>query len=148
MYVYMISFYIALTLKSASLEFCYMHSLYYQFFSKLILMWISPYIVSFEVVTCLVTSSTCVEVIRFRFILHNCYRSQNVQSYLLQLPLEVKYLMGSYSDEQGFCSYFKIVECGMNYKLCTQIHFENFLSVKGLSRCFPDGRPSCPQTTS
>ena len=24
--------------------------------------------------------------------------------------------MGSYSDEQGFCSYFGIVERGLNYK--------------------------------
>ena len=26
--------------------------------------------------------------------------------------------------------------------------FENFLSVEGSSRCFLDGRPSCPQMTS
>ena len=38
-------------------------------------MWISPYIVKFGVVTCLATSSTCIEVIRFRLNFHNCYRS-------------------------------------------------------------------------
>ena len=81
------------------------------------LMWMSFYIVSFGVVTYLVTSSMCMEVRRFRLNFHNCYRSQKVQSYLLQLSLEVKNLVGSYSDEQGFCSYFKIVECDPNYKL-------------------------------
>jgi len=80
------------------------------------LMWISPYIVSIGVVTCLVTSSMCGEVRWFRLNFHNCYRSLNVQSYLLQLPLEVKYLERSYSDEQGFCSCFKIVACGLIYK--------------------------------
>ena len=31
--------------------------------------------------------------------------------------MEIKNLVGSYSDEQGFCSYFWIVERGPNYKL-------------------------------
>ena len=30
--------------------------------------------------------------------------------------MEVKNLVESYSDEQGFCSYFRIVERGLNYK--------------------------------
>ena len=77
----------------------------------------SPFIVSFGVVICLVTSSMWMEVRRFRLNFHNCYGSQKVQTYLLQLLLEVKNLMGSYSDEQGFCSYFRIVERGSNYKL-------------------------------
>jgi len=34
--------------------------------------------------------------------------------------IEVKNLVGSYSDEQGFCSYFRIVEHGSNY---------NFLNI-------------------
>ena len=72
---------------------------------------------SFGVVTCLVTSSTCTEVLRFRLNFYNCYRSWKVQSYLLQLPLEVNNLVRSYNDEQGFCLYFKIVECDSNYKL-------------------------------
>ena len=76
----------------------------------------SPFIARFGVVTCLVTSSTCMEVRRFRLNLHNCYKSQKVQSYLLQSPLEVRNLVGSYNDEQEFCSYFKIVERGPNYK--------------------------------
>ena len=71
----------------------------------------------FGVVTCLVTSSTCTEVLRFRLNFHNCHRSCKVQSYILQLPLEVNNLVGNYNDEQGFCSYFKIVERGLNYKL-------------------------------
>ena len=54
---------------------------------------------SFGVVAYLVTSLTCMEVIRFRFNFHNCYRSWKVQSYLLQLSLEVKNVVGSYSDE-------------------------------------------------
>ena len=80
-------------------------------------MWMSSYIVSFGMVTCLVTSSTCTEVIKFRLNFHNCYRTWKIQSYLLQLPLEVKYLVRSYSDEQEFCPYFKIVERGLHYKL-------------------------------
>ena len=111
------------------------------------LMWMSSYIVSFGVITYLVTSSTCMEVRRFRLNFHNCYRSQKVQSYLLQLPLEVKNLVRSYSDEQGFCSYFKIVECGPNYKLLNINPFWKFLRVERSSWCFYDGRPSYPRTT-
>ena len=72
---------------------------------------------SLGIVTCLVTSSTCAEVIRFKLNFHDCCGSKKTQSYLLYLSLEVKCLMGSYSDEQGFCSYFKIVERGPHYKL-------------------------------
>ena len=68
-------------------------------------------------VTCLVTSLMCTEVRRFRLNFHNYYGSYMVPSYLLQLLSEVKNLVVSYSDEQGFCSYFKIVERGPNYKL-------------------------------
>ena len=81
------------------------------------LMCMSPYIVSFGVITCFVTSPIFVEVRRFRLNLHNCYRSQNVKSYLLQLPLEVKYLVGSYSDQQGSCSCFKVATRGPIHKL-------------------------------
>ena len=49
------------------------------------LMWISPYIVNFGVVTCLVTSSTWMEVKRFKFNFHNYYGSQKGQTYLPQL---------------------------------------------------------------
>ena len=35
-------------------------------------MWISPYIVNFGVVTCLVPSSTWMEVRRFKLNIHNC----------------------------------------------------------------------------
>ena len=85
--------------------------------SYLHFIWMSPFIVSFGVVTCLVTSSTCMEVRRCKLNFHNRYRSQKVQSYLLQPPLEVRNLVESYSDKQGFCSYFKIVKHGPNYKL-------------------------------
>ena len=37
------------------------------------LIWLSPFIVSFEVVTCLVTSLTWMEVKRFRLNFYNCY---------------------------------------------------------------------------
>ena len=95
------------------------------------LMWMSPYRVSFGVVTCFVTSPIFVEVRRFRLNLHNRYRSQNVKSYLLQLPLEVKYLVGSYSDEQGSCSCFKIATRGLIHKLLQINLSENFLSTGG-----------------
>ena len=73
--------------------------------------------VSFGVVTCLVTSSKWMEVRRFRLNFHNYYGSYKVRIYLLQLLSEVKNLVGSDSDEQGFCSYLRIVEHGPNYKL-------------------------------
>ena len=76
------------------------------------LMWMSAYIVCFGVVTCLVTSPIFEEIRRFGLNFHNCYRSQNVQFYLLQLSLEVKCLVESYSDESGSCSHFEIVTCG------------------------------------
>ena len=50
--------------------------------------------------------------------------------------------MGSYSDEQGFYSYFKIVECGPNYKLLNINPFWKILSVERSFRCFHDGWPS------
>ena len=39
------------------------------------LMWMSPYIVSFGMVTCLMTSSMCMEVRRLELNFHNCYKS-------------------------------------------------------------------------
>ena len=75
-------------------------------------MWMGVYIVCFGVVTCLVTSPIFVEVKRFRLNFYNRYRSWNVQSYLLQLSLKVKYLVGSNSNEPGSRSCFKIVTRG------------------------------------
>ena len=50
--------------------------------------------------------------------------------------------MESYSNEQGFCSYFRIVERGPNYKLLNINLFWKFLSVGRLYRCFHARRPS------
>ena len=75
-------------------------------------MWMSVYIVFFGVVTCLVTSPIFEEVKRFRISFYNRYMSLNVQSYLPQLSLEAKYLVGSYNDELGSCSCPKIVTRG------------------------------------
>ena len=112
------------------------------------LMQMSAYIVCFGVFTCLVTSPIFVEVRRFRLNFPNRYRSQNVQSYLLQLPLEVKYLVGSYSDELGSCSCFKIITRGPIHKLLQINLFRNFLSVGGrpdaflMDDSYAHGRPS------
>ena len=95
------------------------------------LMWMNSRIVSFGVVICFITSPIFVEVRKFKLNFHNHHRSQNVKSYLLQLLLEVKYLVGSYSDELGSCSYFKIATHGPIHKLL-QINLSgNFLSVGG-----------------
>ena len=138
-------------------------------------MWMSFYIVSFGVVTCFVTSPIFVKVRKFKLNFHNRYRSQNVKSYFLQLPLESKYLVGSYSDEQGSCSFFKRATRGLIHKLLQKNLFGNILSARGCpvaflmddshahgqpsyqgrplfpkcwgsSKRFPDGRPSCPWT--
>ena len=71
--------------------------------------------------------------------------------------MEIKNLVGSYSDEQGFCSYFWIVERGPNYKFfffeIPNYKFLNidlfwkFLSVGRLSRCFHARRLSYTWTT-
>ena len=50
--------------------------------------------------------------------------------------------MGSYNDEQGFCSYFGIVKRGPNYKFLNINLFWKFLSVGRSSRCFHVGWPS------
>ena len=55
--------------------------------------------------------------------------------------------MGSYNDEQEFCSYFKIVERGPNYKFLNINSLWKFLSVERSSRCFHDGQPSYPWMT-
>ena len=103
------------------------------------LIWMSAYIVCFGVVTYLVTSPIFEEVRRFIINFHNCYRSQNVQSYLPKLSLEVKYLVGSYSDEPGSCSCPKRVTCGSIHQLLQINLFWIFLKCWGLSRLFPDG---------
>ena len=55
--------------------------------------------------------------------------------------------MESYSDEQGFCSYFWIVERGLNHKFLYINLFWKFSSIERLSRCFLDEQPSYSQTT-
>ena len=44
---------------------------------------------------------------------HKPYGSYKVQTQLLQLSLEVNFLVGSYSDELGSYSYSKIVTSGL-----------------------------------
>ena len=95
------------------------------------LMWMSAYIVCFGVVTCLITSPIFKEIRRFKLNFYNRYRSQNVQSYLLQLSLQVRYLVGSYSNQSGSCSCFKIVTRGSIHQLLQVNLSGNFLSVGG-----------------
>ena len=112
------------------------------------LMWMSVYIVYFGVITCFVTSPIFEEVRRFRINFHNRHKSQNVQSYLLQLSLKVKYLVGSYSDEPESCSCSKIVTRGSIHQLLQINLFWKFPSVGGRSGAFlmddphDHGRPS------
>ena len=77
-------------------------------------MWISPYIVNFGVVTCLVTSSTRMEVRRFR-LPQLLWKLEELDLSSIT-AIKVKNLGGSYSNEEGFCSYFRMVEHGLNYE--------------------------------
>ena len=95
------------------------------------LIWMSAYIVCFGVVTYLVTSPIFEEIRRFKLNFHDRYRSYNVKSYLLQLLLEVKYLVRSYSNESGSYSCFKIVTYGSIHQLSQVNLSENLLSVRG-----------------
>ena len=104
------------------------------------LMWISPYIVNFGVVTCLVTSSTWMEVRRFR-LPQLLWKLEELDLSSIT-AIKVKNLGGSYSNEEGFCSYFRMVEHGLNYEFLNINLFWKFLSVGRSSRCFHARHPS------